>query len=146
MADIQRVAFSTDAEVLTEGLGHVNEAVRFWGAYGLGNQPGNVDYQQSLNALADLLDDPVPVVRLVAGRAICKMGDPELALETVTRELKNEDEWVRLYAALVLDELGETSRPVSGDLQSVMEDENKYVVRVANHALNHLFGTQNVVR
>jgi uncharacterized sulfatase len=146
MEDIQRVAFSTEAEVLITGLEHLNEAVRFWGAYGLGNQPGNEAYSAGLDALADLLEDPVPVVRLAAARAICKMGDPELALETVTRELKNEDEWVRLYAALVLDELGETSRPVSDDLQSVMEDENKYVVRVANHALNQLFGTQNVVR
>ena len=56
------------------------------------------------------------------------------------------DEWVRLSAALVLDELGEKSRPLIPDLQGVMNDENKYVVRVANHALNALLGLENVVR
>ena len=86
------------------------------------------------------------MVSLAAARAICKMRGPEGTLETVTGELKNQDEWVRLYAALVLDELGETSRPAILDLKGVMDDENKYVVRVANHALNQLQGTSNVVR
>ena len=67
-------------------------------------------------------------------------------MKTITDELKNDDEWVRLYAALVLDELGESSRPVIEDLNGVMDDNNKYVVRVANHALNYLQGTNNVVR
>ena len=97
-------------------------------------------------ALEKLLKDPVPVVRLVAARAICKMGDPDVGLPTLTAELQHEDNWVRLYAALVLDEMGETSRPAIKDLQSVMDDENKYVVRVANHALNYLLGTQNAVK
>ncbi len=45
-----------------------------------------------------------------------------------------------------MDELGETSRRAISDLNGVMDDENKYVVRVANHALNQLQGTSNVVR
>ena len=86
------------------------------------------------------------MVRLAAARAICKNSVQERALETITNELKSNDEWVRLYAALVLDELGETDRPVIDHMQGVMEDENKYVVRVANHSLNQLLGTKNVVR
>ena len=42
--------------------------------------------------------------------------------------------------------MGEQARPTVTALQSVMEDPNKYVVRVANHALNELLGTDNVVR
>ena len=74
------------------------------------------------------------------------MSSPVGTLKTITDDLKNQDEWVRLYAALVLDELGESSRPAMKELNGVMDDENKYVVRVANHALNHLQGTNNVVR
>jgi len=145
MQDIQNLALTVDYETLAGGLKHENEAVRFWAANGLGNDPDNNDYKQSIPALGKLLKDPVPVVRLVSARAICKMGD-QGALSTISAELQNENEWVRLYAALVLDELGETSRPAIDDMKSVMQDKNKYVVRVANHALNHLLDTKNVVR
>jgi len=146
MEEIQQVAMANDPKILKKGLNHPNEAVRFWAAYNLGNEEKNTGYQQTLPFLGELLQDPVPVVRLAAARAICKMSSPDRAMKTITDELKNEDEWVRLYAALVLDELGETSRPVMENLEGVMDDQNKYVVRVANHALNHLQGTSNVVR
>lgn len=146
MRDIQEVAMATNPEKLKKGLKHTNEAVRFWAAYILGNEKDNSDYQKALPFLGELLQDPVPVVRLAAARAICKMSSPDGTMITITDELKNDDEWVRLYAALVLDELGESSRPVIEDLNGVMDDNNKYVVRVANHALNYLQGTNNVVR
>ncbi len=146
MQDIQELAMATDPEKLSKGLGHSNEAVRFWAAYNLGNDVDNAGYRKAMPALGELLQDPVPVVRLAAARAMCKMSDPGATLQTITDELKNGDEWVRLYAALVLDELGESSRPAVEDLKGVMDDENKYVVRVANHALNYLQGTNNVVR
>jgi uncharacterized sulfatase len=69
----------------------------------------------------------------------------EDALQTLEASLRNEHEWVRLHAALVLDEIDEKARPAIPALQSVMDDENKYVVRVANRALNQLQGTENVV-
>ncbi len=146
MTDIQEVAMTVDPEILQNGLKHPNEAVRFWAAYNLGNEKDNASYHKVLPRLAECLQDPVPVVRLTAARAICKMSYPDGTLQTITDELRNQDEWVRLYAALVLDELGESSRPAIDELNAVMDDENKYVVRVANHALNYLQGTNNVVR
>ena len=44
------------------------------------------------------------------------------------------------------NEIGEKARPAINDLQSVMKDQNKYVVRVVNHALNMLLNTTNEVR
>ena len=146
MKDIQEVALTNDSKILGKGLKHPNEAVRFWAAYNLGNNVDNAGYQKCLPQLGELLQDQVPMVRLTAARAICKMSGPEGTMKTITNELKNQDEWVRLYAALVLDELGEFSRPAIDELIGVMDDENKYVVRVANHALNQLQGTSNVVR
>jgi len=69
------------------------------------------------------------------------------ALPVLERELASEQEWVRLNAAIVLDELGARARPAIPALHQALKDkQNKYVVRVANHALNALEGTHRVVR
>jgi len=64
---------------------------------------------------------------------------PKKAFSTPTPLLQ------RLHAALVLDEIDEKARAAIPTLQSVMDDKNKYVVRVANRALNQLQGTENIV-
>ncbi|MEL6252509.1 MAG: sulfatase-like hydrolase/transferase [Bacteroidota bacterium] len=130
-------------EKLIENLGHKNEAVRYWAAISLGNQAEEL---LPLSAIKTATEDEVPVVRFAAARALEKYGKAEMALPILEEGLKHEDEWVRLNAVQVLDEMGEGARPAISALQSVMEDKNKYVVRVANHALNELLGTQNRVR
>ncbi len=63
------------------------------------------------------------------------------------KELGGDKEWVRLHAATALDEVGERARPAVPALREALNDkENKYVVRIANHALNELLGTNNEVR
>lgn len=130
-------------ESLIENLGHKNEAVRYWAAISLGNQ---VEMITQTIELEQALTDEVPVVRFAAARALAKLNKTSLALPVLGEGLGHEDEWVRLSATQVLDEMGEEARPSLAALQSVMDDENKYVVRVANHALNQLLGTQNEVR
>lgn len=67
-------------------------------------------------------------------------------LPVLTRELASDEEWVRLNAAIVLDEIDGQARPAIPALQTALKDrQNKYVVRVANRALNQLLGTQNTV-
>jgi len=62
-------------------------------------------------------------------------------------ELSSPHEWVRLHAALALDGIGEKARPAVPALKEALKDtHNKYVVRVANHALNELLGTSRRVR
>ena len=63
------------------------------------------------------------------------------------RELASAHQWGRLAAAIALDELDEAARPALSDLQAAMVDQpNKYIVRVANRAVNELLGTNNQVR
>ena len=85
-------------------------------------------------------------MRIAAARALCNMNTPDRALERLKNELKNDEEWVRLNAAIVLDSIGEMARPALPNLKGVMNDKNKYVVRVANHAINVMLGTNNVVK
>ena len=71
----------------------------------------------------------------------------EKSIEILVAGLKSEDEWIRLQAAIALDEIGEFARPAISALKEVLDDRhNKYVVRVANHALNELEGMNNQVR
>ncbi|MEM8888824.1 MAG: HEAT repeat domain-containing protein, partial [Bacteroidota bacterium] len=130
-------------EKLKKNLSNQNEAVRYWAAISLGNLAQEIPFDP---ILVEALKDEVPVVRFAAARALEKYGKTEVALPILTTGLTHEDEWVRLNAAQVLDEMGEAARPAISALQSVMEDKNKYVVRVANHALNQLLGTENKVR
>lgn len=145
MEEIQKTALSSDIDLFLKSLSHTNEVVRYWAATGIGNyaKDGNA---LMLSKLESLLKDGYTSVQIAAARALCKLDHEKGALATLSKGLKSKDEWTRLNAALVLDEMGEKGRPVMVDLQSVMDDENKYVVRVANHALNQLLGTRNAVK
>ncbi len=132
----------------TELLAALNDedaAVRYWAATGLGNigKPAARDAQAGLgNALAD----PSASVRIAAARGLCRMGQLERGLPVLQHELTGDQEWARLAAAIVLDELDEQARPALASLQAALTDQpNKYIVRVANKAVNDLQGTARQV-
>ena len=123
-------------------LGHENAAVRYWAAVSLGNK---ADESPDRNSVSDVLNDNVPAVRIAAARAMALMNQPAQALPVLVAALNHGDEWVRLYAAQVLDEMEEQARPAIPELRATLDDDNRYVVRVVNRALNELEGTSRVV-
>ena len=132
---------------LLDALSYDDAAVRFWGATGLGNFAEEAsDYKGARKALSKALKDDAPAVRIAAGRALCRMSDDPKALRVVADAMKGPNEWARLEAAIVLDELNEGARSVLKDLQAGLEEQpNKYIVRVSNKAVNDLLGTDNKV-
>ncbi len=145
--EIRAAALGKDPILLTEALDHQNEAVRYWAAISLGNYQELKSQSKSIKKLNAMLDDATPAVRIAAARALCKTGSFSPSVKTLVSELNHEDEWVRLLAAQVLDEIGENARIAESELQKrIDEDKNKYVVRVANRALNVMNGTQNQVK
>ncbi|WP_339921905.1 sulfatase-like hydrolase/transferase [uncultured Cyclobacterium sp.] len=142
--EIQETALSNSVALFTNNLSHDNEVVRYWASTGIGTYSDIAD-PELRSLLISLLADEYPSVQIAAARALCKLGYEEIGLPTLTISLQNDDEWVRLNAALVLDEIGEKSRPVKEKLKEVMTDDNKYVVRVVNHTLNELNGGNNIV-
>ena len=61
--------------------------------------------------------------------------------------MESDEQWVRLHAAIVLDEMDEAARPASAALQKALENQpNKYITRAANRALNQLEGTERAVK
>jgi len=141
---IQEVALASDLGLFVENLDHENEVVRYWAATGIGNyaEEGN---NEIFDGLSPLINDEYPLVRIAAARAYCLLDQESDGLKTLSAGLKDKNEWTRLNAALVLDEIDEKAEPLIPDLKGVMDDENKYVVRVANRALNQMQGTNNVV-
>lgn len=129
---------------LVESLSDEDPSVRYWGATGIGNIGSPAS--SALPAVQQALDDPSPSVRIAAARAAARLGEVDAALKVLQRELKSEHQWGRLAAAIVLDEMEGQAKPALGALKSALKDQpNKYIVRVANRAINDLEGTNNKV-
>ncbi|MFM1555953.1 MAG: sulfatase-like hydrolase/transferase [Limisphaerales bacterium] len=129
---------------MIQAMQHPDAAVRYWGATGVGNIGS-----QATNAkrpMMDALKDKSPSVRIAAARALAKLGESKLALSVLEAELQSEHQWGRLAAAIVLDEMDTQAKPAIPALKRALKNQpNKYIVRVANRALNELQGTKNVV-
>ena len=121
-------------------------AVRYWGVIGI----GNIAPKKSFNALSvtrKLLRDSSPSVRVAASRALSRMGKPQESFPVLKNALTESDQWARLQAAIVLDEMEEQARPLIPELKKALINQpNKYIVRVANRALNDLLNTDKQVR
>ena len=97
--------------------------------------------------MINALKDSSPSVRIAAARALAKLDDVKLALPVLEAELQSEHQWGRLAAAIVLDEMDEQAKPAIPALKKALVNQpNKYIVRVANRALNELLGANNAVR
>ncbi len=132
---------------LIKGLSHEDAAVRYWGATGLGNLSARAKDEDGIQPkLEKTLADSSPAVRIAGARALCRMGWTGEGLPALSKELSGDNEWARLEAAIVLDELDEAARPELEPLQMALKDQpNKYIIRVANKAVNDLLGTENKV-
>ena len=145
--EIREAALGKEPGQLITSLSHLNEAVRYWSAISLGNHKELKANQKAMALLQQSLKDEVPAVRIAASRALCKTGHLDKPVKVLISGLEHEDEWVRLLSAQVLDEIGEDARLAEKALQTRIDinDPNKYVVRVANRALNKMNGTQHMV-
>ena len=70
----------------------------------------------------------------------------DLGLQALVTELESDQPWGRLASAIELDELDDVARPFIAELQAALIDQpNKYIVRVANKAVNDLLQTDHRV-
>lgn len=151
LADIAVKASDGPKELpaLLTGLKDPDAAIRYWGAVGVGNIGPAARKAESAIRMA--LDDESSVVRTAAARALCRLGQPKDALPVLVKELNVGEQWERLHAAIVLDEIDDMARPVVASMHKALEPREdlyangKYVVRVINRALNQLEGTDRKV-
>jgi len=129
---------------LVKALDDNDAAVRYWGATGIGNI--GTEAGSSAERVTAALKDESISVRVAAARALCRMNMPKRALPVLAAALNSEYEWGRLQAAIVLDEINEMARPLEDELKKALSKQpNKYIVRVANRALNEMNDTNNTV-
>jgi N-sulfoglucosamine sulfohydrolase len=135
---------------LIEAMSDSDDAIRYWGATGIGNI-GIPAQRDAANAMDEALNDQSSAARTAAGRALCRMGMPEKALPVLIHELTKGTQWERLHAANALDEIDEQAHPVIEQMkeglnyQEGFNSKGKYRVRVINRVLNELNGTNNTV-
>jgi len=93
-------------------LGDAEPGVRYWTAVALAVK--GTEAAPAAEALGKCLADEWPDVRIAAAEALCRLGgseqDTQRAVKVLADALGHEDYWVRLHAAAVLHELGETAR------------------------------------
>jgi len=141
------IAASSDSRgfgMLSEALKDNDAAIRYWGAVGLGNIAKYAG--RASDKLLAATKDSSAVVRIAAARALCKMGMQENGLAVLTEEVTSENQWVRLQAAIELDEMGEKARPAIEAMKKACDTSrwpgwpkgNQYTERVARHALENL--------
>jgi uncharacterized sulfatase len=150
---VQRlVSIATKASEGKSALGELINAIddddpviRYWSLTGIGNI--GVAKGGALELSMKAMKDKSPSVRIAAARAVARMGEADAALEVLKEELRSEHQWGRLAAAIVIDEMEEPGRKIVKDLKEVLSTRqpNKYILRVANRALNDLLGTENKV-
>ena len=134
---------------LVNALAHEDAAVRYWGATGIGNI--GMEAITEADRMLEALGDESAVVRIAAARALCRMKLPDKALPVLANELENGQQWERLHAAIVLDEIDAMALPVLKQMHKALvpredlEQNGKYVVRVINRTLNQLEGTSRKV-
>ncbi|MGB2455669.1 MAG: HEAT repeat domain-containing protein, partial [Akkermansiaceae bacterium] len=132
---------------LLKGLKDKDAAVRFWAATGIGNV-GKPSGEATTACLRILEKEGSTIVRIAVARALLRTQTMEKkALTELSKSLKSPEQWSRLHAAIVLDEANEKARPALPALQKALKNQpNKYIVRVANKAVNDLLGTDNTVK
>jgi uncharacterized sulfatase len=135
---------------LVRALDDEDAAVRYWGTIGIGNLAP--EDASAAGRMAEALQDTSASVRIAAARALARMGHPQRALPVLSRELHEGPQWVRLSAAVVLDEMDAQARPALDAMKRALRPRQdlfaggKYTVRVINRALNELLGTSRTVR
>jgi HEAT repeat protein len=118
---------------LADLLGDADPGVRWWAATGLAiRRESALPVASRLRAA---LADPAPWVRVAAADALCHQGRIDEALPALIEAMRDPNGWARLAAINVLDRLDGRAAPAEAALRDALDDENPYVVRVAEHAV-----------
>jgi hypothetical protein len=110
-----------------------DSAVRYWGAIGalvLGEKARTGEER-----LVKALGDASPSVQVASAQALAGLGRLDVALPALARALQSENEWVKVQALNVLDELGPKAAPVRAAVEALKQDKGEYVKRLVERLL-----------
>ncbi len=113
-------------------------SVRYWAVVGLMTRTPEGDARVALRPVFEelLSEDDSPIVRITAARALAEQGLADEVVPALIKELEHREEMVRLAALLVLDELGEATRPALPAVRAENDKPGNYTKRVAASILS----------
>jgi uncharacterized sulfatase len=136
-AELATQSDQRDVAKLTPLLSADHPAIRYWAAVGMG-----ILKSDAAPAKPDLLrvakEDDWPSVRIAAAEALVTLGEVDVALDVLQRELRSKDEWAALHAANVLEVIGDDARPAIAALREASQSGSDYVKRAATHTVAKL--------
>ena len=130
------LADSKVSPVLVKALDDSESAVAYWAATGLANTGAAVS--EIKVALTKMLGHASVAARLSAARTLQRLGGDAAALDVVLAAMKDGNSHARLFAVQILEETGADQDAVRAALEKALEDDVKYIVRVAEHALGNV--------
>lgn len=96
-----------------------NPAVRYWGVVALHNL--GEDAVPAHKAVEGLLSDPVASVRIEAASTLASLGQPQLALEQLLKELETEDLAAKLMAVRTIEMMGEEAKEAVPQMKEISQ-------------------------
>jgi arylsulfatase A-like enzyme len=123
---------------LVTAMDEKRPSIRWWAARSLGNLGLQAKCIEAVGVLTQALKDDSPSVRVEAARALCRMDLEGKGLPVLIEGLKDEDQIVRHYAALALEDMREEARPALEALRPAREDKYEYVKRISNRLVGTL--------
>jgi len=115
-------------------------SIRWWAARKLANV--KVQLTALVDALTAGLNDDSSGVRVECARSLCRLGFEDKAVAVLVNQLKGDDQIVRYYAALALEDIGQKARPALEALKAAQTDKYEYVRRVAHRLVGVLQSSQ----
>jgi N-sulfoglucosamine sulfohydrolase len=112
--------------------------IRYWAVLGIHDLSRTGAGGELTAALARLLRDPSPAVRVAAAHALADLGEEEKSLPVLAQAMGHASGSVRLHAATALGKIGEKARPLAVLLEKALEDPFEYVARVTSYTLRRL--------
>ncbi len=97
--------------------------VRYWGVIAI--QALGKEGLGAVNMLKDVLDDESPSVEIAAAETLCSLGELDIALPVLGKNLQDERPWVALYAARSIEMLEGQAKPLVPVMLKVIEANKK---------------------
>lgn len=124
---LQALATSMSAPKFLEAMKDDNPCVRYRGVMGC-----IVQGAKPTRSLEQLLEDPEPLIRIQAARALCSTKKHQQAFDLLREFLESKDQILQLRAALAIDECNLFDPSLAAPLKKI---KGQYSKRVAQHIL-----------
>jgi len=108
--------------------------VRYWGIIGIQAMPKE-KIKEAKEYLIEILNDESPANQITAAKTLCDIGIFDETLPILSKNLKDNRLWVKLYAARSIELIGKDAQPIVPDMLEAWESIKKKPGESSNHRI-----------